>query len=115
MTKLTVSVTNGSNTGECFGGSTEMRWILVIIVIVILLGPLRSLVARHWAFLLSVFGGAAFGYFWASFVMSKLNYHVAGLPLASALIVAIAVGRCDPAILRQIERDGKNGHSSGRH
>lgn len=92
-----------------------MRWILAIIVIVTLLGPLRPLVARHWAFLLSVFGGAVFGYFWASFVMSKLNYHVAGLPLASAVIVAIAAGRYGPAIFRRIERDGKNGQSSGRH
>lgn len=92
-----------------------MKWILAVIVIVTLLGPLRPLVAGHWAFLLSVFGGAVFGYFWALFVMSKLNYHVAGLPLASALIVAIAASRYGPAILRQTERDGKNGHSSGRH
>ena len=89
-----------------------MKWVFAIVVVVMLLGPLRPWVARHWGFLLSVAGGAVFGYFWAVFILSKLNYHVAGLPLASALIVAIATGQYGPAILRRIERDGKNGQSS---
>lgn len=89
-----------------------MKWALAIVVIVLLLGPLRPWIARHWAFLVSVFGGAAIGFFWGSFIMYKLNYHVAGLPLASALIVAIAAGQYGPAILRRIEGDGKDGHSS---
>ena len=76
------------------------------------LGPLRPWFARHWAFLFSVAGRAAFGYFWTAFILSKLNYHVAGLPLASALIAAIAAGQYGPAILRRIQRDGKNGQPS---
>lgn len=89
-----------------------MKWILAVVVVVLLLGPLRRWIGRHWAFLISVFGGAAFGFFWASFVMSKLGCSVPGLPLMSALIVSIAASRAGPALLRQIERDGKDGHSS---
>ena len=89
-----------------------MKLVLAIVVIVILLGPLRPWCTRHWAFLLSVAGGAAFGYFWAVLILSKLNYHVTGLPLASALIVAIVAGQYGPAIFRRIERDGRNGNAS---
>ena len=110
--RLIVGATNGSIIGECSGGLTEVKWILAVIVIVILLGPLRRWIGRHWAFLISVFGGAVFGFFWASFVMSKIECSVPGLPLMSALIVSIAAGRAGPALLRKIERDGKNGHSS---
>jgi len=110
--RVTVGATNGFIIGGCFGGLTKMKWILAVVVVVLLLGPLRRWVGRHWAFLISVFGGAAFGFFWASFVMSKLGCSVPGLPLISALIVSIAASRAGPALLRQIERDGKDGHSS---
>ena len=89
-----------------------MKWVLAIAAIIIMLGPLRRWTGRHWAFLISVFGGAVFGYFWASFIMSKVGYSVPGLPLLAALIASIAAGRAGPAILRQIEKDGKNGHIS---
>jgi len=88
-----------------------MKWIFAIIVIVLLLGPLRPWIARHWAFVVSVFTGAVFGFFWASFVMSKLGCLVPGLPLMSALIVSIAASRAGPALLRKIEKDGKDGSS----
>jgi hypothetical protein len=110
--RVTVGATNGSIIGGCFGGLTKMKWVLAIVVIVLLLGPLRRWIGRHWAFLISVFGGAAFGFFWASFVMCKLGCSVPGLPLMSALIVSIAASRAGPALLRQIERDGKDEHSS---
>lgn len=89
-----------------------MKWVLAIAAVLIMLGPLRRWVGRHWAFLISVCGGAAFGYLWASFVMSKVGYSVPGLPMLAALIASIAAGRLAPVILRQIERDGKNGHIS---
>ncbi len=89
-----------------------MKWVLAIVVIVLLLGPLRRWIGRHWAFLISVFGGAAFGFFWALFVISKVGYSEPLVPLLAALIVSIAAGRAGPALLRRIERDGKDGHSS---
>jgi len=110
--RVTVSATNGSIIGGCSGGLTEMKWVLAIVVIVLLLGPLRRWIGRHWAFLISVFGGAAFGFFWALFVISKVGYSEPLVPLLAALIVSIAAGRAGPALLRRIERDGKDGHSS---
>jgi len=89
-----------------------MKWILAIVVILMLLGPLRPWFGRHWAFLLSIVGGAVFGFVWAAFVLSKVGYSHPFVPLFSGIIVAIATGRYGPAILRRIERDGKNGQSS---
>lgn len=92
-----------------------MKRLLAIIVIVMLLGPLRRWTGRHWAFLVSTIAGAAFGFFAASFVTAKLGCSFPGLPLLWALVGAIAAGRVGPAVLRQVERDGKNGQSSRRH
>lgn len=92
-----------------------MKWLLVIIVIVILLGPLRRWTGRHWAFLLSVMAGAAFGFLAGLFVIAKAGCSFPGLPLLWALVGAIAAARVGPAVLRHIERDGKNGHASRRH
>lgn len=92
-----------------------MKWLLVIGVIILLLGPLRRWVGRYWAFLLSVLAGAAFGFFGGTFVMAKAGCSYPGLPLLWALVGAIAAGRVGPAVLRHIERDGKNGRVSRRH
>lgn len=92
-----------------------MKWLLAIIVIVILLGPLRRWTGRHWAFLVSVLAGAAFGFFAGAFVMAKAGCSFAGLPLLWALVGAIAAGRVGPAVLRQIQKDGKNEQSPRRH
>lgn len=92
-----------------------MKWLLVICVIVLLLGPLRHWVGRHWAFLVSIIAGAALGSFMGAWVIARSGSSYPGLPLLFALIGAIAAGRVGPAVLRQIERDGKNGHASRRH
>ena len=92
-----------------------MKWLLVIGVIVLLLGPLRHWVGRHWAFLISIIAGAAFGFLMGAWAMARSGHSYPGLPLLWALVGAIAAGRVGPAVLRRIERDGKNGHSSRRH
>jgi hypothetical protein len=115
VTKPTVANIDGFIIGECFGGLTEMRWLLVILVIVMLLGPFRRWIGRHWAFLLSVIAGAAFGFFLGTWVINTCGSPFPGLPLLWALVGAIAAGRVGPKVLRDIERDGKNDQSSRRH
>jgi hypothetical protein len=92
-----------------------MRLLLAILFVVMLFGPLRRWIGRHWAFLLSVIAGAAFGFFLGSWVVGSLGCSVPALPLLWAIVGAIAVGRLGPAWLRNIERDGRNGRSSRRH
>ena len=90
-----------------------MKWLLAIIVIVMMLGPLRRSVGRHWALLASVSAGAASGFLLGSFVL-KLDPTAAYAPPLCALIVAIAAGRVGPQWLRQIEKDGRDEHPSRR-
>jgi len=92
-----------------------MKWLLVILVIVMLLGPLRRWVGRHWAFLLSIIAGGAFGFFLGAWVVNNGANRFPYLPLLWALVGAIAAGQVGPACLRHIERDGKNGHHTRRH
>ena len=90
--KPTVTLTNGFITGGCSGGLTEMKWLFVIIII-LLLGPLRRWVGRHWALLLSTMGGAVAGLMIGGYITAKCGSSYAWLPLVSALIGAAAAGR----------------------
>ena len=82
-----------------------MKLLLVIIVIIMLLGPLRHWAGRHWAFLVSVVGGAI-----AGFVLGAILTRFGAppvTPLVGAIAVAIECSRLSPELLRQIEKDGK--------
>ena len=94
-----------------------MKWLIFIGVAVTLLGPLRRWVGRHWAFLLSTIAGAALGFVLGAWVLALGGggSSAAALPLLWGLVGAIAVGRAGPAWLRHMEKDGKDGRSSGRH
>ena len=92
-----------------------MKWLFVIIII-LLLGPLRRWVGRHWAVLLSTMGGAVVGLMIGGYIAAKCGSSYAWLPLVGALIGAAAAGRVGPEWLRNIERDGKkNERFSRRH
>ena len=91
-----------------------MRWLLLIVVVVLLVGPLRPWVGRHWAFLISMVAGAVFGWVLGAVVIGRRG-GPAFLPLVSAVICAIALGRSGPAWVRKIERDGKDDSFSRRH
>ena len=69
-------------------------------------------VGRHWAFLISVLGRAVFGFLWVSFVMARMSYSLPGAALIAALIVASAAGQVGLALLRKIERDGRDERTS---
>jgi len=91
-----------------------MRWLFAIMLLVLLAGPLRPWLGRHWAFLLSVVAGAMFG-----LVLGAIAAGVAGgpafLPLLWAAVGAIAGGQSGPTWLRHIEKDGKDDRSSRGH
>lgn len=91
-----------------------MKWLLLVALVVLLLGPLRRWVGRHWAFLLSVVAGAVFGSIAGAFMVTKLEAPPI-TSLFSALICAIAAGRSGPSLLREIEKDGRDESSSRRH
>ena len=110
--RLTAIIINGFIIGECFGGSTEMKLLLLIPVLVLLLGPLRPWVGRHWSFLLSIFIGAVAGFVIGTKMNGDLGHAFPAAPLIGALIGAAAIGHIGPSILRNIERDGKNENSS---
>lgn len=84
-----------------------MAWLILIAVTVLLLGPLRPWVGRHWAFLLSVTAGAGFGWALGSWVLATCGGRIPYLPLAWAVVAAAALAGAGPAWLRKIERDGK--------
>ncbi len=90
-----------------------MKWLFVILII-LLLGPLRHWVGRHWALLLSTVAGAIIGSFIGGYIAAKCGDSYGWLPLAGALIGAIAASNLGPEWLRYVERDGKNARSSRR-
>jgi len=94
-----------------------MRMFLGLVLFVLLLGPLRPWVARHWALLLSILAGAGGGFMVGALVLrsSGGGADLAMLPLLGALIGAVVLGDVGPAWLRRIEKDGNNDPSSGRH
>jgi CHASE2 domain-containing sensor protein len=112
--KLTAKSTNGFITGKCSGGLTEMKWLFVILII-LFLGLLWLWVGRQWAFLFSTVAGAIIGLFIGGYVAARCGPAYAWFSLIGAVIGAVAAGSAGPEWLRNIERDGKNGHSSGRH
>ena len=91
-----------------------MRTFLLIGIIVLLLGPLRPWLGRHWAFLLSVIAGTIGGLFVAGLVMRSSGRATPALPLLFAIVGAIAAGQAGPAWLRRIQKDGKNDKRSPR-
>ena len=84
-----------------------MGWLTLLIVVVLVLGPLRPWIGRHWALLASVLLGAAFGWIMGALVTGTCSASVPWLPLAWAVVGAIALGRVGPAWLRKIQKDGK--------
>jgi hypothetical protein len=94
-----------------------MRTFLLIGIILLLLGPLRPWVGRHWAFLLCTMAGAVCGFMVGALILSSSGggLSLAVLPLLGALAGAIVIGDVGPAWLRRIEKDGKHGQSSRRH
>ena len=91
-----------------------MGWLLLIILPVLLLGPLRRWVGRHWALLISAVVGGILGLVLGSMLIAKTG-GPAFLPLLWAAAGAIVLGQSGPAWLRKIERDGKDERSSRRH
>ena len=91
-----------------------MKWLFVILII-LLLGPLRLWIGRHWSFLFSTVAGAIIGLFIGGYIAGQCGPAYAWLPLVGALIGAAIAGSKGPEWLRDIEKDGKNGHSSRRH
>ena len=85
-----------------------MGWLLVITVIVLLLGPLRHWLGRHWAFLTSVAVGAALGLVLGGVLMARTGGTIPYLPLVFAAIGAAALGQEGPTWLRKITKDGKD-------
>jgi len=83
-----------------------MTWLILIVVVVLVLGPLRRWTGRHWAFLLCVAAGAIIGFVIGSVLLafSPLPPYV---PLLSAAFWAVALGREGPAWLRHMEKDGR--------
>ena len=111
--KPTANTIYGFITGVSSGGSNEM-WFIGIVIIVLLLGPLRPWVGRHWALLISVTAGAMFGWILGTIVIAQ-----SGTPPFMALlwsvVAAIAFGGSCPAWLRKLAGDGRDEQSSRRH
>ena len=92
-----------------------MLWLIAIIAIVLILGPLRHSVGRHWALLLSVSAGAVVGWGAGMFVLSRFGCTTPHLPLLWALAGAVAFLSAGPAWLRKTQQDGRDEQSSRRH
>ena len=84
-----------------------MTWLLLLMAAVLLAGPLRPWVGRHWAFLVSVLSGAAFGALFGGILAGIYGPPVPYLPLVFAAVCAVAAGRAGPAWLRRVQKDGK--------
>ncbi len=91
-----------------------MRTFLLIVIFVLLFGPLRPWLGRHWAFLLSVIAGAIGGLLIAGLVMRSSGCATPALPLLFAVVGAIAAGQAGPAWLRRIQKDGRDDKRSTR-
>jgi len=85
-----------------------MKWLLGIVLVVMLLGPLRPWFGRHWAFLFSVIFGAIVGWILAAIVVIKTGPQNPLLPWAWSIVLALACGYSGPAWLRKIGKDGKD-------
>ena len=85
-----------------------MGWLMLLGVVVLLIGPLRPWVGRHWAFLVSAVLGGGLGFLAGAWVLGTCGTSVPFLPLLWAAVGAIALGRAGPAWLRRISNDGRN-------
>ncbi len=65
--------------------------------------------------LIWVLAGGAFGLLAGAWVVGMSGCSLPALPLVWAVVGAIAAARVGPKILRDIEKDGRDGHSSRRH
>jgi hypothetical protein len=92
-----------------------MGWLLPILLIVLLLGPLRRWAGRHWALLIAAAAGGGFGWLMGTLVTGTLGSPVPFLPLLWALVGAAAGAQAGPALLRRLARDGEDDHAPGRH
>jgi hypothetical protein len=83
-----------------------MKSLLLIGIIIMLAGPFRRWVGRHWALLVSVASGAILGFVFGSVLTCKFGAP-AFTPLLAGFMGAVAAGQSGPAWLRQIEKDGR--------
>lgn len=85
-----------------------MKLIWAIGLFLLVCGPLRPWVGRHWALLVSLTVGGALGLIAAGWVMATTRQSFPGLAGLLALIGAAVCGREGPAILRHLQKDGKD-------
>jgi len=83
-----------------------MRWLVLSGLLLLLFGPLRPWFGRHWAFLTSLVAGGVCGFVLGAMMLTR----VGGpdfLPLLWTVVGAAAGANGGPAILRRIQKDGK--------
>ncbi len=83
-----------------------MTSLLLIVILIMLAGPLRRWVGRHWALLISIASGAILGFVFGSVLTCRFGAP-AFTPLLAGFMGAVAAGQSGPAWLRQIEKDGR--------
>jgi len=83
-----------------------MTWLLIV-GLILFLGPLRRWAGRHWAFLTSVALGALCGWILGAVVFGMCGGNPI-VPLLWAIVSAVAFARVGPAVLRKIDKDGKD-------
>ncbi len=92
-----------------------MRLLLLLGLLVLMCGPLRPWVGRHWALLISVIVGAGLGLLAAAWVMATTGQVYPHLTWLFAALGAIACGKEGPAVLRHLQKDGKDHGPTIRH
>ena len=84
-----------------------MKWLLLIALIVLLLGPLRPWFGRHWAVIVSLTAGTVFGLMAGAMYVGHCGAP-AWMALVTTLIFASAALYYGPPWLRKIQKDGKS-------
>ncbi len=79
----------------------------MIVLFLLICGPLRPWVGRHWALLVSTIAGGLLGLIAASWVMQATGHILPGLALICATLGAIVCGKEGPVVLRNLQNDGK--------
>ncbi len=90
-----------------------MAWLISILALVLLLGPLRRWAGRHWALLLSLAAGAVFGFVVGS-VLTAMSPVPPWTPWLGAAACAVAAAESGPCWLRRMSRDGRSGEDDPR-